>query len=98
MTKNPSKTNETSALIKSLNTTLSAPPEITAAYLFGSTATGRTHKQSDIGVGILLKAGYKQAPLYPSRLARSISKTLPSKNEPDVRVLNNASPRFLFQV
>lgn len=98
MTRNPPKTNKTSALIKSLNTSLSARPEITAAYLFGSTATGRTHTQSDIDIGILLKAGYKQAPLYPSKLARTISKIIASKKEPDVRILNNASPRFLFQV
>ncbi len=93
-----SKANETGAIIKSISACLSAHPEIIAAYLFGSTATGRTHRQSDIDIGILLKTRYKQSPLYSSRLARSISKILPSKNEPDVRVLNNASPRFLFQV
>ena len=42
-----------------------APPGLVAAYLFGSHAEGRAHRESDIDIGVLLRYD-----LYPSARAR----------------------------
>ncbi len=85
-------------IVQALDPVLGGRREIVAAYLFGSAALGRMHKESDIDIGILLDGKYKPDALYTSKVARIVNKSLALKTEVDVRILNNASSRFLFQV
>ncbi len=86
------------AIMEAIGPVLKARKEIVAAYLFGSAATGMMGHESDIDIGIVLKSGYKARALYPASVARLLDKKLNLKTEIDVRILNDASPRFLFQV
>ncbi|MEA3342738.1 MAG: nucleotidyltransferase domain-containing protein [archaeon] len=85
-------------IVQALGHVLRGRREIVAAYLFGSAAQGRMHKESDIDIGILLDGKYKADALYTSKVARIVNESLALKTEADVRILNNASSRFLFQV
>jgi predicted nucleotidyltransferase len=71
-------------------------PGLVSAYLFGSFANGRAHRQSDVDVGVLLS--YEA---YPSpadrfdirlRLTGRLSATL--KRDADVVILNDAPPQL----
>ena len=74
-----------------------ASRKVMSAYLFGSHAEQRTHRESDIDVGVLLDWR-----LVPSRLARaelrlSLSSELiavTGNNFVDIVVLNDAPPQF----
>lgn len=44
----------------------SAPPGVLAAYLFGSHAEGRSHRESDLDIGVLLDRAE-----YPTRSSRT---------------------------
>jgi len=72
--------------------------EIQLAYLYGSYAKGFQTEFSDIDIGIILKEDFKEPPLYFAELSSDIEKHFNYKINVDLRILNNATPRFLFQV
>ena len=68
--------------------------EIAACYLFGSMA--RSGKGADVDVGVLLKAGFVPDARYEGKIAAELESA--GIRSTDVRILNNASLRFLSQV
>jgi predicted nucleotidyltransferase len=68
-----------------------------SAYLFGSVATGSSHRESDVDVGVLL-----QRRRFPDRMARSQERVrllsglmaATGRNDIDLVVLNDIPPRF----
>jgi len=72
--------------------------EIQLAYLYGSYAKGNQTEFSDIDIGIVIKENFKASPLYFAELSSTIEKQFNYKINIDLRILNNATPRFLFQV
>lgn len=72
--------------------------DVVAAYIFGSQATGETWAHSDLDLGLLLTAE-PEDPLWSSRIAEELENEADLEaGTLDVRVLNAASPRFLYQV
>jgi predicted nucleotidyltransferase len=74
-----------------------APARLVSAYLFGSHAEGRAHRESDVDVGILLP--YEPASTPKGRfearirvLSFLISKLGQNANAVDIVVLNDAPP------
>lgn len=73
----------------------SSPPGVLAAWLFGSQAEGRAHRESDVDVAVLLDER-----TYPTAAERSEARVLISAwlvgalsfNDVDVVVLNGAPP------
>ncbi len=73
----------------------SAPPGVVAAYLFGSHAEGRAHRESDVDVAVLLDER-----IYPTVAERSEARGricawligALSENDVDLLVLNGAPP------
>ena len=77
--------------------TATAPPGLTAAYLFGSEAAGRAHKESDVDIGLLLDREHfgdrdSRAEIR-IRLGTDLIHAL-HRNELDVVVLNDAPPEL----
>lgn len=71
---------------------------VVAAYLFGSQVTGDTWAESDLDLGLLF-AQPPEDPLAPATIADELEDELGlPAGTLDIRVLNQASPRFLFQV
>ena len=71
----------------------SGPPEVLAAYLFGSHGRGTAHAQSDVDVAVLLDRRFlptrADRTAYAQRLASSLIDAT-HRNEVDVIVLNDA--------
>lgn len=73
----------------------SAAPGVVSAYLFGSHATGRTHRESDVDVAVLLNRE-----IYPdgrsrfdARLHLSVQLALAlATDDVDIVILNDAPP------
>ena len=65
-----------------------------SAYLFGSVATGRAHRQSDVDVGVLLArdAYPRPADRFAVRLRLIVQLRGPVGREVDVVILNDAPP------
>jgi len=78
-----------------------APAGVTAAYLFGSTARKRRHRESDVDIGVLLdRAAYPermQRAKLRVRLAADLIAAL-ATNEVDVVVLNDLPPGFACHI
>lgn len=72
--------------------------EVLLAYLYGSIVRGHERKESDIDVGLLLRGDFTPDALYPARIGGEIEKKIGTKRNVDVRILNDRSPRFLYQV
>lgn len=72
--------------------------EIKLAYLYGSYAKGYQTEYSDIDIGVILDENFKEPALYFAELSSNIEKKFDYKINVDIRLLNNATPRFLFQV
>lgn len=71
---------------------------VTAAYLHGSRARGQAREGSDLDLGLLLQET-PEDPLASQLLAERIERELDlPAGTVDVQVLNDASPRFLYQV
>ncbi|CAN5811328.1 hypothetical protein BH23GEM7_BH23GEM7_11210 [soil metagenome] len=74
-----------------------APSGVVSAYLFGSHAEGRSHRESDVDVGVLLDWAR-----YPTAEARFDARVdlgselihATTTNEVDVVILNDAPPLF----
>jgi predicted nucleotidyltransferase len=72
-----------------------APEGLISAYLFGSLAEGREHRESDIDVGFLLHRDFHPDPKGRFRLRLRLSSTLTSVlggRSADVVILNDAPP------
>src|SRR5438105_1847734 len=85
-------------LRKSLHNYFKKRPEVRLAYLFGSQATGRTNRLSDVDVAVLANpsAALKNTPYgYKALLITDIMKAL-KRNDVDVVLLQEA-PYFLRQ-
>lgn len=73
------------------------PEGVVAAYLFGSRAEGRAHRESDVDVGVLVRRD-----AFPTRLSRSeLRVSLGSElisvvgvNQVDLVILNDAPPEL----
>ncbi|RLT39931.1 MAG: nucleotidyltransferase domain-containing protein [Chloroflexi bacterium] len=83
---------------------LRSQPDIVAAYLFGSQATGRVHPGSDVDIAVLLDedalpqtTGWG-GPLLSRRLDLIAAAERFADCEVDVITLNNASPLLSFEV
>ncbi len=72
--------------------------EIQIAYLYGSYAQGNRTEYSDIDIGIIIKREFKESPLYFAELSSKIEEYFNYKVNIDLRILNKATPRFLFNV
>lgn len=73
------------------------PEGLISAYLFGSQRTGRTHRESDVDVGILLDRRIRttRRDRFEERLRLSSALIAAlDKNEVDVVVLNDAPPEM----
>jgi predicted nucleotidyltransferase len=72
-----------------------APPPVVSAYLFGSHAEGRAHRESDVDVAVVLD--YDQAPTrqerfdHRVRLGSALIRAL-HVNDVDLVVLNDTPP------
>ena len=97
-------TNDTDELQHILNGLASYFPGkrgVQAAWLFGSHCEGRSHRDSDVDVAVLLEYGR-----YPDARARFEARVgmtadiiaLVHRNEVDVVVLNDAPPRFARRI
>jgi len=76
-----------------------AQPDVVVAYLFGSVAKGTARPQSDVDIAVLFDArldASERGARYFSLLGRALERftTAPV----DVRLLNDATPLFCFQV
>lgn len=79
----------------------SAPPGVVAAYLFGSQAEGRAHRESDVDVAVLLDDR-----IYSTAAERSEARVricawligALSENDIDLLVLNDAPPLLARKV
>ncbi len=72
--------------------------EVLLCYLYGSYVSGNRSEFSDIDLGILLDRIYKKHYLYLVDLSLEIEKEFGNKIEIDFCVLNDATPRFLYNI
>ena len=72
--------------------------EILLCYLYGSYVSGNTTEFSDIDIGIFLNKSFKKPYLYQVELSLEIEKEFNNKIEIDTCILNDATPRFLYNV
>ncbi|MBA3887275.1 MAG: nucleotidyltransferase domain-containing protein [Acidobacteria bacterium] len=85
------------ALARAVAQALTGTPGVISVYLFGSTAAGRPHRDSDVDVALLLDWG-----LYPDRRARFEARLRAharlgpalGRDDLDIVVLNDAPPLF----
>jgi predicted nucleotidyltransferase len=78
-----------------------APPEVVSAYVFGSHSEGRSHRESDLDIGVVMDRS-----LCPTRRDRfeasnRLSASLQSglgRSELDLVVLDDAPPTFARRV
>ena len=73
---------------------------VASAYLFGSVAEGRAHRESDVDVGVLLNRNvHPTAPVrFDARLRLIGELSAALGREVDVVVLNDAPPQFARRV
>jgi uncharacterized protein len=78
---------------------VSAKPEVLAAYIFGSVATGRTRPNSDVDIAVLLRDNIRPSAMFRFRL-RLITELGSVLYHPDVDVviLNEAPPLLAHRV
>ena len=78
---------------------VSSRPDILAAYVFGSVATGQTRKDSDVDVAILLRNGIRPSRAFRLRLElmSDVGHAL-RRRDIEVVILNDASPLFAHRV
>lgn len=85
---------EEGALFEKITHALNARNEIIACYLFGSAAKGM--KAEDIDIGLLLQRNFEPGAFYEGDIISSLVKE--GISNADIRLLNNASVRFINQV
>ncbi len=74
-------------------------PEIMIVYLYGSTVQKKTHKFSDIDIGLVLSPKTETDALYTIEIQNELEEILGliTNRLIDVRILNGTSPSFLNQ-
>lgn len=72
--------------------------EVLLCYLYGSYVLGNKSEFSDIDLGILLDSTFKKDYLYLVDLSLEIEKEFGNKIEVDLCILNDATPRFLYNI
>jgi hypothetical protein len=92
-------TADTHGLLRVLDGALQPRTEILEAYLFGSTATGATHSQSDVDVAVYLADRRPTCSVfgYAADLAAALMSVL-GTDRVDVVVLNDAPPLLYHRV
>lgn len=83
-------------LITALSTALRGARGVVSAYLFGSVATGRAHRESDVDLGVLLDRQLHPgaADRFDARL-RLVERLQSATGRPvDLVVLNDAPPQL----
>ncbi len=88
----------TDELERVINKVLNNQNEVLLCYLFGSYVLGNKTEFSDIDLGILLDRAFKKPYLYQVNLSLEIEKEFGNKIEIDLSILNNATPRFLYNI
>ena len=82
-------------LDETIRACLAGFPEVTVAYLYGSQAARRAHRESDVDIGVLLDRQQLETPAdrfaMRIRLTSSLIAAL-HRNEIDVVVLNDVPP------
>jgi uncharacterized protein len=74
-------------------------PDVDAAYVFGSAATGRTHRESDVDVGVLVSDRIPRASRLNYRLGLMADLgTALERSDVDVTILNEATPLLAHRV
>lgn len=74
---------------------MASHPHVIAAYLFGSHAEGRPHRESDVDVGVLLDRTRCPSPREPFDAKVALTSDLIAalhENEVDLVILNDAPP------
>ncbi|MBA7679108.1 hypothetical protein ES703_87391 [subsurface metagenome] len=85
-------------LEKIINSVFNNRDEVLLCYLYGSYVSGNRSEFSDIDLGILLDRTYKKHYLYQVDLSLEIEKEFGNKIEIDLYILNDATPRFLYNI
>jgi len=85
-------------LERTINNVFNNRDEILMCYLYGSYVLGNRSEFSDIDIGILLDRTFKKHYLYQVDLSLEIEKEFGSKIEIDLCILNDATPRFLYNI
>ena len=89
--------NELERIVSELASYFAGEPGVQAAWLFGSHAEGRSHRESDVDVAVLLEHG--RFPDARARFEARVAMTADliavlHRNEVDLVVLNDAPPLF----
>lgn len=86
-------------LIRAVRDALEPVPDVLAAFLFGSQASGRARADSDVDVAVLLDrdAAAEEPRALTRRLVAALGTTL-AADRVDLVVLNGAPPALAFQV
>ena len=101
MTPMTSNSDEFAYILNGLASYFAGKQGVQAAWLFGSHCEGRSHRDSDVDVAVLLEHGR-----YPDARARFEARVamtadiiaLLHRNEIDLVVLNDAPPRFARRI
>ena len=72
--------------------------EILFAYFYGSRAKGNERKGSDFDVGIYVHEKILKDPWYQIKLQSELQEKLKLEKDLDLRILNNSSAKFCFEV
>ena len=85
--------------MEAISRCLSSKKEVLAAYIFGSTAAGRTRKNSDIDIAVLLSDEVRPSRFFQYRLTlmADLGSVL-HRPDLDVVILNQASPLLAHRV
>ena len=94
-------TNELECIVSGLASYFADKPGVQAAWLFGSHAEVRSHRESDIDVAVLLERG--RFPGARARFEARVAMTADliavlHRNEVDLVVLNDAPPLFARRI
>ena len=85
-------------VLKKLAEEFEKKDEILFAYLYGSRAKGNERKGSDIDVGIYVNEKVLEDPWYQIKLQSELQEKLKMDIVLDIRILNNSSVKFCFEV
>ena len=97
----PGDSDALASVVNELASYFAAKPGVQAAWLFGSHREGRSHRESDVDLAVLLE--HARYPDARTRFEERIAMTadivaLLHRNEIDLVVLNDAPPRFARHV
>ncbi len=84
--------------IENLKTALIQQEDIIFAYLFGSYATGKFHKKSDIDIAVFLKESVDVDFFYRKLELIDLVSAIIKKNKIDIVILNQATPFVVHSV